>query len=114
METMLKPNWTDTKAEFGWGKTTLIKLLTGLYQPNKGRILLDGPGGCGLKRVKQKHGRFDPAFYRAANGVATFVDVLVFLGVFFLFGLPHNQLFKQWNDDEESLRWWLFCSSWNL
>jgi len=24
------------------GKTTLIKLLTGLYQPNKGRILLDG------------------------------------------------------------------------
>lgn len=25
------------------GKTTLIKLLTGLYQPNKGRILLDGP-----------------------------------------------------------------------
>jgi len=26
----------------GAGKTTLIKLLTGLYQPNKGRILLDG------------------------------------------------------------------------
>ena len=48
-----------------------------------------------------------------AEGVATFVDVLVFLGVFFLFGLHHNQLFKQWNeDDEESLRWWLFRSSW--
>lgn len=41
--------------------------------------------GCFVWNAWLKHGRFDPAVF-GRPGVATFVDVLVFLGVFFLFG----------------------------